>query len=446
MARTSRRIALVGIVATIALLAAACTGDDGDGGGGGTTGSNGGDVVEITLWHGYGKVTSQGPANLEAEAIQSLVDEWNAANPLIQVKNVFCCNNDFALQKLTTALQGGEAPDITYQYGSSLPQLAQAQGIVDLTDWTSETTVDWEDFVAGARTAATYEGKVLGVPALIDNLAIVYNKDLLEAANVDEPTTDWTWDDFRAAAAATTDPATKQFGFALPADASEDTVWHYDPLLWQAGGEILNADNTEATFNSPEGVQALDVFRTMTVEDRSVYLDTTNSKIDNLFNSGKIAMVMTGPWALGGYPDVDYGVQILPSLNGSHQTISGPDMWVVFDNGEARRAAALEFLTWFTAPEQVQKDSLMSGHLPTRVSVVEAPGFLEQFGKDYPGADVFAENLGNVLQARPVIAAYPQVSEIQGQAIVAALLGEKSSQEALDEAAQQVDDVLAFGG
>ena len=107
----------------------------------------------------------------------------------------------------------------------------------------------WDDFIDGAKTAATVDGKVYGVPALIDNLAIIYNKDLFDAAGVDYPTADWTWDDFRAAAKALTDPAKKQFGFAFPASADEDTVWHYDAMLWEAGGDILTPDNSAAAFN-----------------------------------------------------------------------------------------------------------------------------------------------------------------------------------------------------
>ena len=40
-------------------------------------------------------------------------------------------------------------------------------------------------------------------------------------------------------------------------DASEDTVWHYEALLWEAGGDITSADNKHAVFNSPAGVKAL---------------------------------------------------------------------------------------------------------------------------------------------------------------------------------------------
>jgi len=57
---------------------------------------------------------------------------------------------------------------------------------------------------------------------------------------------------------------------------------------------------------------------------------------------------------------------------------------------------------------------------------------------------VFAENVANVQQARPVTATYPQISVAMGEAIVAALLGEKTSQQALDDAAAEVNDILAL--
>ena len=428
------------IVAAIALLATSCGGGTpaprGSVGGATSTGQPAAPVT-LTFWHGY--------TDVEAAWLNAVVAEWNADNPNITIKPLFV-NNDKALQKLTVALQGGEPPDITYQYGSSLPQLAAAPGLLDLTQWVQQPDVNWNDFIPGARTAATFQGKVLGLPALIDNLAIVYNKTLFDQAGLSYPTDQWTWDDFRAAAKALTDPAKKQFGFSYPMDASEDTVWHYDPLLWQNGGSILNADGSAAAFNSAQGVQALQVLAGMAVDDKSVFLDLQNSPYTGLFNSGKIGMLVTGPWDLSSFPDVNYGVQILPGWGGDHETIAGPDMWCVFDNGDGRAQAALKFLSWLTAAAQIRKEALKTGHLPIRLSVVNDAAFIQQFGKAFPGVDVFAENLTNVKQARPVLVTYPQISEAMGNAIVSVMLGRSDPKSALDQAASQADDALAQAG
>src|SRR5207342_72229 len=115
----------------------------------------------------------------------------------------------------------------------------------------------WKDFWPGERAVATVDGKVIGMPALVDNLAIVYNKALFDKAGIAPPSASWTWDDFRAAAKALTDPAAKQTGWSYAADASEDTVWRWEAMLWAAGGQILNSDNTKAAFDSPEGLRAM---------------------------------------------------------------------------------------------------------------------------------------------------------------------------------------------
>jgi len=289
------------------------------------SGSVTGDVT-LTMWMGY---TPPPPVEQSQEylSIQDMVTRFQAAHPNIHI-NIQYVNSDNALQKATVALQGGKQPDISYQYGTNMPQLATAPKLVDLTQRVQDPSFDWNDFFEGERAVATVDGRVLGIPALVDNLAIVYNKDLFAKAGVPTPTPDWTWDDVRAAAKATTDPANKVFGLVFPADASETMVWQFEAMLWEAGGDILNADNTQAAFNSPAGVRAATMLQQMQ-QDGSLYLDfhPDSGQYTNLFNSGKIGMLITGPWDLSAFPNVDYGVQQMPSFDpgGSHITIAGPD-------------------------------------------------------------------------------------------------------------------------
>ena len=232
----------------------------------------------------------------------------------------------------------------------------------------------------------------------------------------------------------------------IPADGSEDTVWHYDAMLWEAGGDILTPDNTKAAFNSDAGVEALTMLQQMAVTDHSVYLDTANTNGTKLMNSGKIGMMVTGPWDLSSIPDIDYGVQVMPAFansNAGHQTISGPDNWVVFDNGSERKQAAVDFVQWLTAAEQVKADSLATGDLPTRTSVGQDAPFVKQLNKNLPGSSTFVANLSNVKKVRPAVEQYPAISEAMGQAIVSVLLGKAQPADALDQAAQATDAALS---
>ena len=415
------------LIAATALLVAAA------GCGGSSSSSNG--VVNVTVWHGY--------EDVEGKAMTSAASRFNATHPKIHVTVRNYGNADYALQKVLVAIRGGSYPDIAYLYGSWAANIARSPTAVDLSSRIKEPGVNWNDFWPAERQAVQVGGKVIGMPALVDNLALVYNKKLFDQAGIPYPTANWTWDDFRAAAQKLTDPSAKQFGWAYVADGSEDTVWRFDALLWQAGGDILNSDNTKAEFNSPAGVKAATLLQQMATVDHSVYLDNGNGNYANLFNSGKIAMLFTGPWDLSSFPDVDYGVQVLPGdLN--HQTISGPDQWVLFNNGSERTQAAWTFLKWFTSPQQALIWSTQTGDLPIRASETQLPGY-DAYVKKYPGVSVFVQNEANAVKARPVIANYNEVSQAMGQAIEAVLLGKGQPQQELDQAAQQVDQTLATG-
>ncbi|HTA00094.1 MAG TPA: ABC transporter substrate-binding protein [Streptosporangiaceae bacterium] len=393
----------------------------------------------LQIWEGY--------TGAEATAFKHLLAEWNKAHPSEKVTSYYVDNDD-SLPKLLTAVKGGSQPDIAYVYGSWAPNIAQIPQVVNLTKVVQQPGVNWSDFWVGERDVATVKGKVIGIPALVDNLAVVYNKTLFTAAGLPEPGPNWTWSQFMADAQKLTNPAKKQFGTAYVTPGSEDTVWHWEALLWEAGGQILNPTNTKAAFDSPAGLESLNTLRTMAVTDKSMYLDPSDSEYANLFNSGKIGMLVTGPWDLSGFPNVKYGVQIMPSYpgtDGGHQTISGPDNWVIFNNGAKRVSAAEKFLIWMTATPQATAFSLATGDLPIRQSVQDSPQFAQKMDQALPGVDTFITNLANVKQARPQLASYPKVSTILGSMIVSVLLGKSEPQAALASAAQQVDQALAQG-
>jgi multiple sugar transport system substrate-binding protein len=403
----------------------------------GSGSGSGGNGKSITIWEGY-----TGP---EGKAFAHLITEYEHLNPGQKVSSLYVDNDD-SLQKVLTAVRGGAVPDIAYLYGSWAPNVAQIPQVETLNSVVKQPGVNWNDFWLGERDVATVKGRIIGIPALVDNLAVVYNKTLFAQAGLPPPSQGWTWNQFMADAKKLTNPAKKQFGTAYVTPGSEDTVWHWEALLWEAGGKILTPDSKQAAFDSPAGVKSLTTLQTMAVKDKSMYLDPTDQAYATLFNSGKIGMLVTGPWDLATFPNVHYGVQFMPSFpgtGGGDQTISGPDNWVIFNNGSDRVKAAEKFLLWLTAPAQVKYFSLHTGDLPTRASVANAAGFQASMNKALPGVDTFIKNLGNVKQARPQIPTYPKISQVLGNMVVSVLLGKSQPAAALHSAAQQVNQILA---
>jgi multiple sugar transport system substrate-binding protein len=427
-----RRAALACVLAmTAATGLAAC--------GSGSTAA-GGDSKSIQIWEGY--------TGVEAKVFARMVTRYEKSHPGVKVSTLYV-NSDNTLQKVQTAVAGGAPPDIAYLYGSWAPNVAKISSVVTLTNLVKKPSVNWNDFWVGERDVATVNGRVIGMPALVDNLAVVYNKTLFAKAHLPVPSASWTWPQFEADARKLTIPSIKQFGTAYVTPGSEDTVWHWEALLWEAGGQLLRSGNTKAAFDSPAGLTALDALQKMAVTDKSMYLDPTDSAYANLFNSGKLGLLVTGPWDLSAFPNVKYGVQVMPSFpgtTGGHQTISGPDNWVIFNNGAPRVKAAEDFLLWLTAPAQDKFFTLKTGNLPTRQSTASSPGYQSEMNAALPGVSTFIANLGNVKQARPQLASYPQISQVIGNMIVAVLLGKQQPKAALDAAAAKVNSILAGSG
>lgn len=393
--------------------------------------------VELTWWTGQAEDAEQ-----EAEA---LAKEFEGLHPNVTIKaSSGAPTTADLLQKLTAAFASDTYPDISYAYGAWMGRLADSGKALDFTDKVDAADVKWDEFPEPARITATPGGKVVGFPALVDVLSLVYNKTLFDDAGLAYPTNDWTWQDFRAASKALTDPSRQIVGTSFLVSGDEDAVWRLWPQLWQGGGQISDADGNPL-FDSQAGIDALTLWQQMTVDDKSVYLDPTGVKHIPMFASGKMGMIITGPWSLydikqGG---VDYGVTFLPGTNGDHQSISGPDIWAAFDHGDPNRAYwTFEFLKWLTSADVDKRWSIASGNLPLRSSEKDTPEF-RQLVETYPGMDVMEANLEAVVQARPTQDSYVTLSRNVGEAIANVLQGGANPKDALTEAADKTRESIA---
>lgn len=167
----------VTLSAVVALLLASACGDDGSGGGGGSSGS-------ITWW------TIQ-PANSPvAEVWTNLADEFNTTNPDgPQVENV-PYENDAFKSALTTAIQGGDTPDLFQSWGGGvLAQQVEAGAVRDLTDDLSDVI---GQISPGALQPYTIDGRVYGLPWNMGMVGFWYNTELFEQAGISEPPATWS--------------------------------------------------------------------------------------------------------------------------------------------------------------------------------------------------------------------------------------------------------------
>lgn len=434
-----KRLAAKTIVTTVAVLGAvslALGGCTSTGGGGGKLDKNA--PVTLTWWTGQAH---------EAESLlEKLAKEFHAAHPnvTINVSSGAPTTTDL-LQKISAAFVSGDTPDISYTYGYWGGTLAASGHMLDITKQVADPAVHWDALPESARKVAAPDGKVIGMPSIVDVVSLMYNKTIFDKAKVAYPTDDWTWDQFRAAAKALTDPSTQTFGAGYPVDPA-DAGYRFFPQFWQGGGDLLNKAQTKAEFDSPAGEDVLDLVNSMAVKDKSVYLDQNGSKFEPLFVSGSIGMILDGPWLLSDLKvgKTNYGVVNLPGTDGNHTTISGPDLWSLFDNHDANRAYwSFQLINWLTSPAQDARYNVTLGNLPLRPSLESDLPEYKKAVADLPGFASMAANLSNVSQALPTIKAFPDMSNAIGTAMSQSMQGQGTSESNLKAAVDATNKALA---
>ncbi|MCX7523103.1 ABC transporter substrate-binding protein [Microbacterium sp. STN6] len=431
--RLALRVAGLATAATVAITLAGCSGSQG-----------------ASMLDTKAKVTIQvwtGQADQAENIIEKLGKEFEKDHPNVKIDmSPGASSTDQLLQKLSAGFAGDQYPDVSYAFGSWAGQLEASGRTLDISDKIKNSDVKWDEFTEAAKETAQPSGKkVIGFPAVVDNIGLMYNKTLFDRAGIAYPTNDWSWDDFRAAAKKLTDSANHIYGYGYSVSGSEETTWQFWPHLWQNGGSIVNDDQTKAEFASDAGVKALEFLRGMAVDDKSVFLDQTDEKFGQLFVSNRIGMITSGPWELSDLKTggTSYGVVQLPGVDGDHQTVSGPDIWALFDHHDKNRAYwAYQFAKWLTSSAQDERFNVALGNLPLRTSE-NSSAAVEKETSEYPGYEVFVKNSDNVKHARPTTKGYAALSVAIGKAISHVLQGQGDPKSALEQAAKTADAQLS---
>ncbi|MGW5972687.1 ABC transporter substrate-binding protein [Streptomyces sp. NPDC055186] len=190
-----------------------------------------------------------------------------------------------AAQVMTKALRMASSkslPDIVQFDASEMPTFAEAGGLVDLRTLGLAT----DDIPRGIVDFGSYRGTYYGAARSVNTLALFYDKDALEQAGLEVPT---TWDELRATARKLT--RGKRYGLALSAGGAEDGVFQFTPFMWSNGGD-------ETELDGPRVVQALDYWKAL-LQDGSLSKSTVNwtqADVNDQFMAGNAAMMINGPW------------------------------------------------------------------------------------------------------------------------------------------------------
>lgn len=351
--------------------------------------------------------------------------------------------NDSYSTKIQATIAGGTNPDLAFvDAGVQSMQLAAKGKLLGLTEYGVDEYKD--DFYDSVWDTMVYKDEVYGLRITSNNLALFYNKDLFDAAGLSYPDDTWEWEDLREAAKTLTDTEAGVYGLDLPVyDKNGGYTWNWLPFLWQNGGEFLNEDRTEAVFNSAEGVEALEFWKAMVQDDKSVPLQAAPTGV-NRFTSGITAMVIDGPWNLRTFledPEFkdSFGVAPLPSKDGERATVVGGEGVVIFSDTEYPQEA-YDYLTHLCCSDftQVFWDNWLT--VPPQSAFADYYADDETYG-DY--IQVFSDQM-DYSRTRPFTPSWPQIENALGINLQGYMFDKSDdAQASLDAAAEEVNEILA---
>jgi len=233
----------------------------------------------------------------EAAEFQTILDEINANNTEFQVTHVPIPADYYTVVKTQLAAPGTGA-DMYWmdQNNMALKSEGVFMGLNDcLADAAPQSAGDLSDYYPGILAVNEFEGDVYGLPWIAQPVVLYYNKDLFDAAGVEYPQAGWTWDDFVEKATALTldtdgDGTTDQWGFT-------NNSWPPPYIfVWQAGGELINEDFTEAPIDSPGFVKGFEFYLSTAYNpEMSPSAEIIGEQgFGEMFKAGKVAMFMGG--------------------------------------------------------------------------------------------------------------------------------------------------------
>lgn len=391
------------------------------------------------------------------ESLYGRIAEWEAATGA--TVNVISKKNHFELDReIKSDIATGE---LGWCVGSNHSSFApQYPGIyTDLAALLPEEAL--ADFVDANLGAATLGGKLVMLPrAQFDVSALYYQKDIYDDADNQAAfeaeygyalAVPETWDQVADQAKFFAD-APNFYGTQY-AGKEEAIAGRFYELLVANGGEFLNADG-EPAFNSEAGVEALQWFVDL-YSAKAVPVGVPNYLWDDLgqgFASGTVALNLDWPGWAAFFNDPDASrvagnVGVAPPPKGSAEKRtgwSGFHGFSVTEDCENPEAAAS--LVWFLTNEDSQKLESAAGPLPTRDSVWEY--VIEQAKDDPYRSEVLMAFQEAAATAFPVpqTPSWIEITNVLYPELQAAILGDKTPQEALDDAAKEATYILEDAG
>jgi multiple sugar transport system substrate-binding protein len=274
----------------------------------------------------------------ELDALNKLTDPYLKAHPNVEIEWInINGGGPYGRDKLQTMIAGNDAPDLMMLNTGQFEGFAARGALLDLGPYVTkenfDTSIFWDIGIEGSK----YNGKLYGLPRDIGDDVLFYNKDLFDAAKLEYPNANWTFDDLQKASEKLTidkngDGKIDQWGFAVV-----NQVWAWANLVWANGGEVLTPDRKQCKLTDPKSVEALEFYyETLGKSSPPPGAMPEQSFFGTWFQTESVAMAIAGPWfrpvVVSSEKKFRWDVALLPLSPTTKQraTVAYTDQWGIY--------------------------------------------------------------------------------------------------------------------
>jgi multiple sugar transport system substrate-binding protein len=381
-----------------------------------------------------------------SKGVEPLLARFRREHPNVRVNARSYPDYPSIIEAVQASLAAQEPPTLAHVGYPWLRYAAAAlpHPTIEEVAQSGDRPTDWldENFAPNLLELGQVDGALHGVPQVMGEPALVYNRDLLGQAGLDQAPR--TWEEVHEYARRIKD-STDEFGLYV----GEFPGWYCEEaLVGSNGGQMLveSGGGFRTGVDGPEAVEALQLVADMVLRDETAAHLTAEQGIQS-FSSGEIAMIVNSAASYFDYQQnasFEVGLAVFPSFGDQTPRLPiGGATNMIFANDQNQQLAALELVRFFSTPESFTTFVEETHLLPPRPEMFEDPQYLKPLVDREPAVAVSAE----ALEYAAPLSSWPGEDGLQAtQVLVDArsryLSGQQDVQTAVGEAAEQINELI----
>ncbi|MBE1283325.1 MAG: sn-glycerol-3-phosphate ABC transporter substrate-binding protein UgpB [Rhodobacteraceae bacterium] len=407
------------------------------------------DKAEVEFWHAMGGQLG--------ETTDQFAADFNAGSDSCQINSTYKGNYTENMTASIAAFRAGQQPHITqvFEVGTATMMAAGDKGaIYPVYKLMEDAGIDFDQSVYLPAVISYYtdtDNNLLSLPFNSSTPVLWYNKDALDAAGAEVPT---TWDELEEVARKLKENGVAKpfsFGWQSWSNIENYSAWHNVAMGSEENG--FAGLGTEFTFNNDAVVNHIQRIADMGQEGTFVYGGRRGDSRAQFVN-GETALWINSSAYYGGFKkditDFTFGQAMLPVDTAvadapQNSIIGGATLWVLQGHEAPEYKCVAEFFQFLSSAEQQASWHQSTGYVPITTAAYDLSkeqGFYEtdpmtdtaikQLSLNEPTPASKGLRFGNFVQIRDII----------NEELEAVWSGEKSAKDAMDAAVERGNALL----